>query len=544
MEPHFATVFEALADTVGDAAALVQGPTRRTWTQFDDRAARFASALAANGLGPQDKVGEFLYNSPAYLETWYGTLKHRCIPVNVNYRYMDDELAYLLDNAEAKALVFHASLADRVARVVDRLDRLTLLVEVDDSALGPGTATGTVPGAVGMEDLLASHEPAARITRDPTDITMTYTGGTTGLPKGVMSVVGPAVEGLLLSVPPALGRPPLSGIEQIPAVAAEMVAAGSQFGSMPACPLMHATGLGIGALPTLTFGGRVVLLEHRGLDAAELWATVEREAVNGIALVGDAFARPMLAALDAEPDRWDLSSLRLMLSSGAMFSAETKTGLFGHIPQLTIIDYIAATEGMMGVSMSTATTPVVTGRFRPSPNVVVLAEDDSVVEPGSARTGVVAIGGTTLLGYYKDAEKTARTFREIDGVRYSIPGDWATVNEDGSIQLLGRGSQCINTGGEKVYPEEVEEAIKRQAGIADCLVFGVPDERFGQRVVAVASRDGTMPDSSPDDILAGVRGSLSSYKLPRRLLLVDEVPRAPNGKADYPRAKSLFADLA
>ncbi len=543
MESHFATVFEAVSDVIGDAPALIQGPLRRSWSAFDDRAARFAAALGAAGLGPQDKVAEFLYNSPEYLEAWFGALKARCVPVNVNYRYVDDELAYLLENAEAKALVFHASLAPRVARVVERLPGIRLLVEVDDSQTVPGTETGTVPGAVAMERVLVEHDPAPRTTRDPGDITMTYTGGTTGLPKGVMSVIGPAVQGLLVSVPPALGRPPLTEVTQVPSVAAEMYAADAQYASLPACPLMHATGLGIGALPTVTFGGRIVLLEQRGFHADELWEAVEREQVNGIAVVGDAFARPMLATLDAAPDQYDLSSMRLVLSSGAMFSAETKQGLFRHIPQLTIIDYIAATEGMMGVSLSTATSPLVTGLFRPAPNVVVLAEDDTVVEPGSDRTGVVAIGGTTLLGYFKDAEKTARTFRTIDGVRYSIPGDWAKVTEDGSIQLLGRGSQCINTGGEKVYPEEVEEAIKRQPGIADCLVFGIPDERFGQRVVGVASVDGTDAPLSPDVVLDGLRDSLSSYKLPRRLLLVDQVPRAPNGKADYPSARQLFDAL-
>ncbi len=540
MESHFATVFEALADTVGDAPAIVQGRVRRTWQQLDDRAARIASALVDAGASPGDKVAQFLYNSPAYLESWYGTLKARCVPVNVNYRYVDDELAYLLENAEAKALFFHASLADRVERVAPTLDGLRLLVEIDDSHIVPAARLGTVPGAVAMETLVEGFDAAPRISRDPTDITMTYTGGTTGLPKGVMSSIGPAVEGLLVSVPPALGRTPLGHVDEIPAVALELHESGQQFASMPACPLMHATGLGIGTLPTMTFGGRIVLLEGRGLDTDELWDTVERESVNGIAVVGDAFARPMLATLDAAPDAHDLSSMKLILSSGAMFSAESKKGLLGHIPQLVIIDYIAATEGMMGSALSMNGMAVETGRFTPAPNVVVLDDDDSHIEPGSDRTGVVAIGQSTLLGYYKDDDKTAKTFRVIDGVRYSIPGDFAQVREDGSIQLLGRGSQCINTGGEKVYPEEVEEAIKRHPGVADCLVFGVPDDRFGQRVVGVASLDGKEPDLAPEDAIDGARGSLSAYKLPRTLLFVDEVPRAPNGKADYPTARALF----
>ncbi len=545
MEPHHATVFEALADGLGEAPALVQGRRRRSWGDFEDRAARFAAALGAAGLGPGDVVAQFLYNGPEYLETWFGALKTRCVPVNVNYRYVDDELAYLLMNAEAKALVFHASLGERVARVVERLGSVGLLVEVDDSdQFGDGRSgvmTGAVPGAVPMEDLLAGHDPAPRIRRDPSDITMTYTGGTTGMPKGVMSRIGPAVESFLTAVPPALGRRPLSTLDEIVPLACELHAAGEQFVSLPACPLMHATGLGIGALPFLVFGGRIVLLASRGLDVDELWSVVDRESVNGVTVVGDAFARPMLAALDADPGRYDLSTLRLMLSSGAMFSAETKQGLFRHVDDLVVIDYIAATEGAMGTAMSTARRPPVTGRFTPGAGVVVLAEDDTIVEPGSDRTGMVAIGGSTHLGYFKDDAKTAKTFRVIDGVRYSIPGDWASVDADGSIRLLGRGSQCINTGGEKVYPEEVEEAVKRHPGVADCLVFGVADERFGQRVMGVASLDGSDRALTADAVLSALRETLSAYKIPRVLVFVDEVPRAPNGKADYPSARLLLS---
>lgn len=539
MESHFATLWETLADTFGDAPVLSQGETRRSWGDFDDRAARFASGLTAAGLGPGDKVAQFLYNSPAYLETWFGTLKARCVPVNVNYRYVEDELAYLLVNADARALVFHASLAERVAPVVARLDGIDLLVEVDDRAQVPGTELGTVPGAISEDELFASHEPAPRIERAGTDITMIYTGGTTGMPKGVMSPIGPGLESFLVTVPPVLGLPALSSLDEIPELARGQLEAGEQFVSLPACPLMHGTGLGIGALPTLSFGGRIVLLEGRGLDVDELWSTVEREGVHGITVVGDAFARPMLAALDARPDRYELSSIRLVLSSGAMFSAEIKDGLLRHMPGAMIVDYIAATEGLMGVSLSTSGNPAATGTFLPAPGVVVLDENDVVVPAGSDRTGMVAVANSAVTGYFKDAEKTARTFRVVNGVRYSIPGDWASVEADGSIHLLGRGSQCINTGGEKVYPEEVEEAIKRRPGVADCLVFGVADERFGQRVVAVASPVGSEP-LDPESVVDALRSSLSAYKLPRQLVVVDDVPRAPNGKADYPAARAIY----
>ena len=543
MDAHHATLWEALADELGDAVALVQGSVRRSWAELDDRAARLAGALAAAGLRPGDKVAQFLFNSPAYIESWFGILKGRGVPVNVNYRYVDDELAYLLENADARAIVFHASLADRVARVVGRIGPLDLMVEVDDTALAPSARLGTVPGAIAEADLLAAHDPAPRIRREPTDITMTYTGGTTGMPKGVMSTIGPGARGLLVSVPPMLGMAPLSDLDEIPPLARRLVDDGQQFAALPACPLMHATGLAIGAIPALAFGGRVVLLERRGLDPDELWDTVEREQVNGITVVGDAFARPMLAALDARPGDRDVSSVRLLLSAGAMFSAEVKDGLLTHLPGAAIVDYIAATEGMMGVSISVAGRPAATASFRPAPGVVVLDEDDRVVEAGSGRQGILAVPNAATAGYYKDDDKTARTFRVVDGVRYSFPGDWATVEADGTIRLLGRGSQCINTGGEKVYPEEVEEAIKRHPRVADCLVFGLPDERFGQRVVAVASIDGTdAPD--PSEVIESAGASLSAYKLPRSLVFVDSVPRAPNGKADYPGARALFEALA
>jgi fatty-acyl-CoA synthase len=281
-----------------------------------------------------------------------------------------------------------------------------------------------------------------------------------------------------------------------------------------------------------------VLLANRGLDVDELWSTVERERAHAITVVGDAFARPMLRGLSEGPAR-DLSSVLLIVSSGAMFSAEVRAGLLDHMPNAMVVDYIAATEGLMGFSISTKDTLAPTGRFMPAPGVAVLDEAGQPVEPGSSDTGMVAIAGGIPEGYYKDEEKTARTFRDIDGVRYSIPGDWAVVEADGMITLLGRGSQCINTGGEKVYPEEVEEVIKVHPAVDDCLVFGVADERFGQRVVGVASLS-PGADASSIDILDDARERLSTYKLPRQLVLVDTVPRAPNGKADYAAAKELF----
>jgi fatty-acyl-CoA synthase len=291
-------------------------------------------------------------------------------------------------------------------------------------------------------------------------------------------------------------------------------------------------------------GGTAVLLEKRGLDPIELWDVVARHRVNLLVVVGDAFAKPMLRALEESPGRWDASSLALLVSSGAMFSLEVKQALTRHLPGLTIADVLGSTEGGMGMSFARKGATAETAKFRLNPTTKVLKDDGSEVAPGSGEIGMIANGGMVPLGYYKDPDKSARTFRVVNGVRYAFPGDMATVEADGTITLLGRGSNCINTGGEKVFPEEVEEALKRDAAVEDALVFGVADERFGQRVVAVASL-ARGASATAEDVLAAARLRLSSFKLPKQLVLVERVPRAPNGKADYPGARKLFeASLA
>jgi len=366
---------------------------------------------------------------------------------------------------------------------------------------------------------------------------MVYTGGTTGMPKGVVTKVGPSLAYLLENVPPLIGQPPVA-LDDVPSFTAGLE---EVLVSLPASPLMHNTALGIGATPALAIGGTVVLLEQRRFDAGALWDTVAAERVNAITIVGDPFARPMLTALREERGR-DLTCLRTIASSGAMFSSEVKAGLLQHIPQAVIIDIIAATEGAMGMSIATADAPSETGRFYPNPGVIVIAEDGRRVEPGSDEPGLVALPGGAE-GYYKDEAKTAATFREIDGCRYTLPGDYATVNLDGSISLLGRGSSCINTAGEKVYPEEVEEALKALPWVEDALVFGVSDERFGQKVAAVLSRASGM-HGPVEDILAALRKKLAAYKLPRDIVVVDVVPRTNVGKPDYPKARAVFETSA
>ncbi|MBA3281161.1 MAG: AMP-binding protein [Acidimicrobiia bacterium] len=537
MERHFATLWESVADVVGEEVAIVQGDLRRTWHDFDDRSSRLAAALSDAGVAPGSKVAEYLYNSPEYLETYFAALKVRAVPVNVNYRYLDDELLYLLDNSDAEVLVFHSSLGDRVARIRRRATKVRLFVEVDDG--GP-----LIEGVTPYETLIEGHQPAPRIERSSDDIAMTYTGGTTGMPKGVMSRIGPGVDAILTSAPPLVGEAPVTDPASVAPLARRFADEGRRLVGLPACPLMHATGLAIGTFPSLTFGGAIVLLSGRGLDVDELWDAVERERVLSVTVVGDAFSRPLLHGLDHGRER-DLTSLLVILSSGAMFSTEVKKGLHEHLPATLVLDFIAATEGAMGISYSSRDRPAVTGHFVPSPGVKVFTDEDREVVPGSGETGVVGVPGSIPVGYFKDEAKTERTFRVVDGVRYSFPGDWATVDIDGSLNLLGRGSQCINTGGEKVFPEEVEEALKRHPAVEDSLVFGVPDERFGQQVVAMVSpapSAGLTVALDGDAVVDTLREELSSYKLPRQVVVVDVVPRAPNGKADYPTAKRLFGE--
>ncbi len=537
MHAHFSAIWEAIADATPDAPAVVQGERRISWQEYETRAGRVARALLDAGLAPHAKVGMYLYNSPEYCETNFAAMKIRGIPINVNYRYLDDELAYLLDNADVEALVFHSSLGDRVARVRGRLPKLRLLVEVDDGPAGDGSRH--VQGALPYAELQGVLTPAARITPHGDEIYMFYTGGTTGMPKGVMYGMADFTTFFLRTYPAMIGQGRIADPAALPAMARELRARDAATVSMSGPPLMHGTGCWLGMMVPQLLGGTAVLLEQRSLDPVDLWTTVARERVSLVVVVGDPFARPLLRVLDERPGRWDVSCLRLMVSSGAMFSLEVKQGLLRHIPDLVIADVLGSTEGGMGQSMVRAGADAETARFKLNPATKVFTEDGREVRPGSGEIGLVANGGMVPLGYYKDPEKSARTFREVGGVRYSFPGDMATVEADGSITLLGRGSNCINSGGEKIFPEEVEEALKAHPAVEDALVFGVPDERFGQRVVGVASAaPGTTP--APDAIVADARRRLASYKLPKQLLIVERVPRAPNGKPDYAAAKRLF----
>ncbi|MDY7100531.1 MAG: AMP-binding protein [Actinomycetota bacterium] len=537
MRTHFGAIWESVADAVGDQAAIVQGERRVSWRDYEQRAARLTTALLDAGVVPGSKVGMYLYNSPEYAETNFAAIKCRAVPINVNYRYLGDELRYLLDDADIEVLVFHSSLGDRVRAVRDRAPGLRLLIEVDDGPAADGTAH--VDGAIGYDELQATTAPAARIEPQGDELYIFYTGGTTGMPKGVMYPLEDFTGFFLDGYPAMIGVDPFGTAEDLAPTARRLLDEGRPLVAMSGPPLMHGTGCWLGLMAPHAVGATAVLAAGRSLDAVETWDTVEREGVQHLVVVGDAFARPLLRALDTDPGRWDLDSLRLMISSGAMFSMDVKQGLIKHLPNLAIADVLGSTEGGMGQSITTAETMAETAKFALSATAKVFTDDGREVTPGSGEVGMVANGGLTPIGYYKDPEKSARTFREVDGVRYSFPGDMAMVEADGTLTLLGRGSNCINTGGEKVFPEEVEEALKGHPAVDDALVVGVPDERFGSRVVAIASLSpGAVAE--PAEIVADARTRLASYKLPRELRLVDHVPRAPNGKADYPAARAVF----
>ncbi len=537
---HFATVWESIADAIPGSPAITNADVTRSWAEYDDRGARFAQALTDAGLGPDSKVGLYMYNCNEYLESQFGVFKMRGVAINVNYRYLDEELWYLLDNSDSEAIVFHSSLADRVARVVDRLPNLKLLVMVDDGPDASGSIT-EVPGAQWYDDVIAGHEPMERIERREDDVYMLYTGGTTGMPKGVMYAVGGLCAGLVNSGFPLFGLELPETADQIAPRVKELVEAGGQYTSVPCAPVMHGTGCWLGWFIPMVAGAHVVTLTNRSLDAHEVLNVVERHQVNGLTIVGDSFAKPLVRALDeGKPDgsKYDMSSIKIMNSSGVMWTTEVKNDLIDRVEQVVLIDAMGSTEGSMGSQIMAKGLPAETARFTKGPLAKVFNEHDEEVVPGSGEVGMVAAGGNVPLGYFKDEAKSARTFRVIKGERYSFPGDFATVEEDGTLILLGRGSQVINTGGEKVFPEEVEEAVKRVDGVLDCLVVGVPDEKFGNAVTAVASLiDGASVEAAT--VIASVKSELAGFKAPKSVIFVDQIPRAPNGKANYKAAKAI-----
>jgi len=527
-----ADVWEAIAAAQPELPAQIHGERRLSWAEFDARSDALAAHFIESGVSQQAKVAGYLFNGPEYLETYFAAFKGGFAPVNTNYRYGPEEVTYLFDNADAEAVVFHAGFTPLLEQIRSRLPKVKAWVAVAE----PGHP---VPAWAADYDAIVGKTPAQRPVKAPwgrsgDDLLLLYTGGTTGMPKGVMwrqddlfQVLG-AGGNAALGIPPATSIPELIARIQGPEhLRATMIVA---------APLMHGTGQ-FSAFIALNGGGTVCELPTRKFDPVELWNETERLKATNIVLVGLAFSTPMLEALDATPGRWDLSSVRSMSSSGSMWSQENKRGLLSHIPQALIADSFGSSEAVgLGASASAAGMEAQTAAFMLGPNTGVFTEDGRRVTPGSGERGLVAVTGFLPMGYYKDEEKSAKTFKIMEGVRWSVPGDWAEVNTDGTLKLLGRGSVCINTGGEKVFPEEVEEALKRHADVRDAVVVGVPDARFGERICAVVEPEAGAAPTLPA-LSEHVRAQLAGYKAPRELVVVESIGRAPNGKVDYKAIK-------
>ncbi|MFZ9230224.1 MAG: AMP-binding protein [Ilumatobacteraceae bacterium] len=524
---NFADSWEAISHAVPEAPAQYGfapdgSPLQFSWSRFDQRANGIARAFLDAGAAHQDKVAQYMYNCPQYLESIHACFKGGLAPVNTNYRYTPDELVYIWDNADVVSVVFHGCFSDVIDGLRHRVPRVVLWLWVDD-------ASGPCPTwAVDYEEV-ANHGGNDPVVgswgRSGDDLLLIYTGGTTGMPKGVMW----RQEDLLLALDDA-NRVKLPESPDMDAVRARTTKIGPR--NLPAAPLMHGTGL-FNAMSNLMMAGSIVTMRGRKFDPVELLDTIQLLSVNSMSIVGDAFAKPILRALDAEPDRWNLSSLRVIISSGVMFAAETKAGLLRHNQRLIMVDALGSSEAIgMAQNTTTADGSAKTATFQLGPHTKVLTEDGREVTPGSGELGRVALRGHTPIGYYKDPEKSAKTFVVFDGVRWSIPGDWASVDADGTVHLLGRGSQCINTGGEKVYPEEVEEVLKLHESVADAAVVGLPDDRFGQAITALVE---TLPGRAIDEteLIGHVKSHLAAYKAPKRVVFVDTVGRAGNGKLDY-----------
>jgi fatty-acyl-CoA synthase len=514
VEWNFADVWEYVASTLPDAIAQVHGERRCDWRTFDRRADAIASRLLKAGLLRHDKVALYLYNTPEYLEAAFAAMKATLVPVNTNYRYKHDELHYLWDNADAAAVIYDGAFRETVDELRARCPKVKLWLHVGDDC--PAWAASYAEAAAAIAGRCVP--PWGRSGDDPIFI---YTGGTTGRPKGVMWR-----QHDLYMASNVTNDPPVADAAF---VRKRVLALNHRPVGLPAPPLMHGTAY-VFASTILNRGGTVLTLPEQRFDAARLLDAIVANGVTDVCIVGDAFCRPMVDLLDAAPGRYDLSKLRVVSSSGMMWSQEVKARLLAHAPQVMMIDFLNSSEASgMGRSITSSRGSASGAKFELGKNAFVIDDDGRPIAPGSGKVGRVAVRGIVPLGYYRDPEKTKATFPVIDGVRCAVPGDYATVEADGSITLLGRGSVSINTGGEKVFPEEVEEAIKTCPGVQDAVVVGVPDARLGQVVAALVA--GSARDA--EAIRSHVRSKLAGYKVPRHVMVADSVERAATGKADY-----------
>ena len=539
MEFNFATLWEKTADLIPNETAIICGDEQKTWGEYENVSAKLATALIDAGLSTYSKAGLYLHNSNEYLEAQFSIFKIGGTPINVNYRYKSEELLYLLDNSDCEALFYQACYGDQINKIKDSLPKIKAWIEVADGF------DSVVENCMHYSSLIEQCSEMERWNRPDDIVYMLYTGGTTGMPKGVMYNQAEFIQGMFKTLR-AMGYELPEDLDTIDEYILDLNNKKALPVSLVGCPLMHGTGMWLGCFVPHNLGGAVATIPGLGFDPDKIWQECSRINVTNIVIVGDAFARPMLDALEVAATKnqpYDLASLNQITSSGVMWSSEVKAGLLEH-HDMTLMDTMGSTEGGMGASVSTRESKPETAQFRLNPGMIVLKDDGDLVEPGSEDTGLLGISGDVAMipiGYYKDEKKSAETFREYKGTRYSFPGDYAKIEADGSIILLGRGSNCINSAGEKIYPEEVEEALKKDPLVFDCLVVGLPDERFGQKIVAVVS---TLENQAVEEavLINNARERLAGYKLPKTIVFSDVVERAPNGKANYKWAKSFAAE--
>jgi acyl-CoA synthetase (AMP-forming)/AMP-acid ligase II len=529
MEFNLADLFEAAVDTYPEREYLIADGKRRTYAAMEARANQLAHYLASQGIGAGDHVGIYAYNSVEWVETAWAVFKLRAIWININYRYVEDELRYLLKNADLKALVYQRDFSSLVTALLPELPDLRLVVVIED-----GSEAEPAPEAVRYEDAL-SGQPEARDfgPRSGDDLYILYTGGTTGMPKGVVwkhRDVFYALGG---------GTDPTTNERVTDPSVMVQKGAGGPMVHLPVAPLMH--GATQWCVMGQSFVGSKIVLMAK-FDPDHVWRLVSEEKVNSVMITGDAMGKPLVERLDEPGADYDLSSLLAVVSSAALFSAPVKDQFFEHLPHIVITDAIGSSEGgNNGMTVVTAGNTA----MKSGPTVHLLGEtvvfDESLelVEPGSGVIGKIARSGDIPVGYYNDPKKTAEVFIEVRGKRYVMPGDYATVEADGSITLLGRGSIVINSGGEKIFPEEVESAVRSHPDVMDAIVCGAVDERWGQTVAAIIQpRDGHEAPSL-ESLQEHCRVTIAGYKLPRRLHVVDAVERSPSGKPDYTWAAAI-----
>ena len=533
---NIARLHEAITEAIPDQECLVFRERRYSWREVTDRTRQLANVLVDAGLGchrerselrnwesGQDHIGLYLHNGNEYLEAMLGAFKARCAPFNVNYRYVEKELTYLFDNADARVIIYHAAFAPRLEKIRPQLTQVKFWIQVADDS-----GNALLPGALDYEQLLASASTAPpAVEPSPDDLFLMYTGGTTGMPKSVMW----RNEDVYLAAL-TVGSAPAT-LEELQ----ERVKARSGIRALFSPPFMHGASQW-GVFGIWLVGGTVIVQSIVDqLDADDIWSTIDRERVKSTLIVGDAYARPMIDQLQKK--KYDLSSLSTVTSSGVIFTPALKQQMLDQLPDIRIIDAVGASEaGPLAKYASTRGDGSSTGDFRINDRSVVLSDDLSgVLEAGCTDEGWLASHGHVPLGYYGDEEKTLKTFPVVDGVRYSVPGDRATLETGGQLTFLGRDSLTINSGGEKIFVEEVELALMDYPPVYDTVVCGTPSEKFGSQVTALVQlRDGVERDV--EAIKAHVRNLIAGYKVPRDFIFVESIKRAPSGKADYRWARA------